>query len=136
MVLSMIALAHLFILRLSILRPPFARDDRGLLDAVHTKLQQIGFEAALVFDQEQGEVIYVGACIGELHWRAARTFDGDAVEISRMADDHGRFVGDQIVSTLRDGFAAIVGGMQVVLAEVSSIVSPTAAKTAWLSATP
>jgi hypothetical protein len=116
--------------RLSILRPPFSPDDRGLLDAVNTKLQRIGFEAVLVFDPAQGEVIYIGAYIGESHWRAARTVEGDAVEVSRMVDDRVRFVGDQIVPTLRDAFAAIIGGVQVILAEVSSMATSVIAKTA------
>ena len=114
----MVALA-----RLSLLRPPFTSDDRAFLDAVDTKLQQIGFEAVLVIDPAQGEIIYVGACIGEMHWRVARTLGGDAVEITRIYDDRNSFVGDQVVSTLREAVAAIIAEMQVILTEVSATAS-------------
>src|ERR1700676_1530216 len=101
--------------RSPMLRPPFTPDDREFLDAVYSKLQRIGLEAGLVVDPAQGEVIYVGACIGEMHWRAARTLDGAVVELTNIDDDRGGFVGNQSVLTLRDAFATIVGRMHAAL---------------------
>jgi hypothetical protein len=121
----MVALA-----RLSLLRPPFTRDDREFLGAAHMTLQRIGFEAVLVIDPAQGEVIYVGPCIGETHWRAARTLGGDAVEITRIDEDRARFVGDRVVPTLRDALAIIIEEVQVTLAEVTGMATPMIARAA------
>jgi hypothetical protein len=112
------------------LRPAFTAADRALVQAVHATLQQIGFEAVLVVDPEQGEVVYVGAEVGEVHWRAARTRGGNSVDLMNIANDFADFAGDQSVATLMDAFLAMTDRMRSVLAEVAALGAPVAARAA------